>query len=75
MSNLYNLSWHDFYLLYECLGGNVTEIKNINSDDKLEFGFKIDQKQINFLYDRCSSENDHSINNVSLIMMVMMKML
>ena len=67
MSNLYNLSWHDFYLLYECLGGNVTEIKNINSDDKLEFGFKIDQKQINFLYDRCSSENDHSINDVSLM--------
>jgi hypothetical protein len=67
MSNLYNLSWHDFYLLYECLGGNVTEIKNINSNDKLEFGFKIDQKQINFLYDRCSSENDHSINDVSLM--------
>tara|TARA_A100001201_G_scaffold60100_1_gene57505 strand:- start:1126 stop:2892 length:1767 start_codon:yes stop_codon:yes gene_type:complete len=67
MSNLYNLSWHDFYLLYECLGDKVTDIKKINSKDKLQFQLKINDKQINFLYDRCSEENDHSINDVSLM--------
>ena len=67
MSNLYNLSWHDFYLLYECLGDKVTDIKKINSEDKLQFQLKINDKQINFLYDRCSEQNDHSINDVSLM--------
>ena len=67
MSNLYSLAWHDFYLMYQCVGNNVSDIVKIDTKDKLEFSLRLNGKKINFIYDRLSKTNEHSINNVSLM--------
>ncbi len=66
MSNLYNLAWHDFYLVYHIFGNKIYDIQKIETEKKLKFSFKIDDIKINFTYDRMCSETNHSINGVGL---------
>ena len=37
MSNLYNLAWHDFYIIYNLIGGDVSDIEKINTEKNLNF--------------------------------------
>ena len=67
MSNLYSLAWHDFYLLYQCVGDKVSDIVKIDTKSRLQFSLKLSGKKVNFIYDRLSEVNEHSINNVSLM--------
>ena len=67
MSSLYSLAWHDFYLLYQCVGNKVSDIVKIDTKNKLQFSLMLNGKKINFIYDRLSKTNEHSINNVSLM--------
>ena len=67
MSNLYSLAWHDFYLLYECVGNKVSDIVKIDTKNKLQFSLMLNGKKINFIYDRLSKTNEHSVNNISLM--------
>ena len=67
MSSLYSLAWHDFYLLYQCVGNKVSDIIKIDTKNKLQFSLMLNHKKINFVYDRLSKTNRHSINNISLM--------
>ena len=67
MSNLYNLAWHDFYIIYNLIGGDVSDIEKINTEKNLNFSLKISNKKINFFYDRLSDYNEHKINGVDLM--------
>tara|TARA_B110000211_G_scaffold132244_1_gene151765 strand:- start:1245 stop:3029 length:1785 start_codon:yes stop_codon:yes gene_type:complete len=67
MSNLYNLAWHDFYILYNIIGDEVYDIESIEIKDHLSFSLKIKDKKINFLYDRLQNQNHHSINKIDLM--------
>ena len=67
MSNLYNLAWHDFYLLHNIFGEDFSDIKKIDTKRTLSFSMKLGGKKINFCYDRLAKENSHSINGVNLM--------
>ena len=67
MSNLYNLAWHDFYILYNIIGDEVYDIESTEIKDHLSFSLKIKDKKINFLYDRLQNQNHHSINKIDLM--------
>ena len=67
MSNLYNLAWHDFYLLYTLFGDNFSNIQKIDTKKTLSFSMKLGNRKINFCYDRLSKENLHNINGVNLM--------
>ena len=67
MSNLYNLAWHDFYILYNVIGDEVYDIESTEIKNHLSFSLKIKGKKINFLYDRLQNQNHHSISNIDLM--------
>ena len=67
MSNLYNLAWHDFYLLHNIFGEDFSDIEKIDTKRTLSFSMKLGGKKINFCYDRLSKENSHNINGVNLM--------
>tara|TARA_R110000851_G_scaffold300645_1_gene456859 strand:- start:1538 stop:3325 length:1788 start_codon:yes stop_codon:yes gene_type:complete len=67
MSNLYNLAWHDFYILHSIIGDKFYDIESKETKDYLNFSLNIEDKKINFLYDRLRNENKHSINNINLM--------
>jgi len=67
MSNLYNLAWHDFYLLHNLLGDEISDIKGVDVNNTLSFSIKLGDKKINFSYNRLAKENLHTINNINLM--------
>lgn len=67
MSNLYNLAWHDFYLLHSILGEEFSDIKKIDTKRTLSFSIKLGGKKVNFCYDRLAKENLHEINGINLM--------
>ena len=67
MSNLYNLAWHDFYLLHSIFGEDFSDIKKIDTKRTLSFSMKLGGKKINFCYGRLAKENSHNISGVNLM--------
>ena len=67
MSNLYNLAWHDFYILHNIIGDKFYDIESKETKNYLSFSLKIEDKKINFLYDRLRNEDRHSINDIDLM--------